>query len=52
MLELVQLADGTYRLTVKFHDQDANLESTWYFNIADPSEAEVVKRVFAMTIQK
>lgn len=52
MIELMQLKDGSYKLTMKYNDSSIIVDETWYFTTSIPSDAEVEKKIFSMKVQK
>lgn len=52
MFQLVQLADGKFRLTVDYDDGFVKIHQEWYFDLSERSDAEEAKKIFVMTVNR
>jgi hypothetical protein len=48
MLTLVQLADGTFKLTIDYDDGSVKIHHEWSFQECEPSEAEIVRTLLTV----
>ena len=52
MFTLVQLIDGTFRLTVEYKDANIELFKTWYFMATEESQSPEEKCVFSLKVDR
>ncbi len=50
MLTLVQLADGTFKLTIDYDDGSVKIHHEWSFQECEPTEAEIAKTVLSIPV--
>ena len=48
MVKLVRLTDGSYKLSLKYNDDNITIEKVWYFNETQPTDAEEEKLIFCL----